>query len=98
MGLPERAMTNRAGAILIAGALLCSSQAVFVSQSQAQSQAQSSDNGISNFLGNIFQGPKSASTPQAAPGPDGGPPPWCGEDGDSSHSLMTDYAIRPAAA
>src|SRR6266702_1853679 len=98
MGLPERAMTNRAGAILIAAALLCSSQAVFVSRSQAQSQAQSSDNGISNFLGNIFQGPKSASTPQAAPGPDGTPPPWSGEDGASGHPLMTAAAIRQAAA
>ncbi len=51
MGLPERAMTNRAGAIIIAAALVCSSQAVFVSRSHAQS----SGNGISNFLGNIFQ-------------------------------------------
>ena len=42
MGLPERTMTNRAGAMLIAAALVCSSQAVFVSRSQAQSQAQSS--------------------------------------------------------
>src|SRR5256885_5238301 len=94
MGLPERAMTNRAGAILIAAALLCSSQAVFVSRSQAQS----SGNGISNFLDNIFQGPKSGPAPQAAPGPDGGPPPWSGEDGASGHPLMTAAAIREAAA
>src|SRR6266487_5290221 len=93
MGLPERAMTNRAGAILIAAALACSSQAVFVSQSHAQPS-----DGISNFLGNIFQGPKSAPTPQAAPGPDGGPPPWSGEDGASGHPLMTASAIREAAA
>ena len=46
MGLTERAMSNRTGAIMIAAALLCSS-----GQSQAQSQAQSSGNGISNFLG-----------------------------------------------
>src|SRR5258707_11831620 len=98
MALPERAMTNGAGAILIAAALLCSSQAVFVSRSQAQSQAQSSDNGISTFLGNIFQGPKSGPAPQAAPGPDGGPPPWSGEDGASGHPLMTASAIREAAA
>src|SRR5256885_13728888 len=94
MGLPERAMTNRAGAILIAAALLCSSQAVFVSRSQAQS----SGNGISNFLDNIFQGPKSGPAPQAAPGPDGGPPPWSGEAGASGHPLMTASAIREAAA
>ena len=98
MGLPERAVTNRAGAMLIAAALACSSQAVFVSPSQAQSQAQSSDNGVSNFLGNIFSGPKSAPGPQAAPGPDAGPPPWSGEDGASGHPLMTASAIREAAA
>ena len=69
MGLMERAMSNRAGAMLIAAALLCSS-----GQSQAQSQAPSSGNGVSNFFGNIFSGPKSGPAPQAAPGPDGGPP------------------------
>ena len=68
MGLMERAMSNLAGAILIAAALLCSS-----GQSQAQPQAPSSGNGISNFFGNIFSGPKSGPAPQAAPGPDGGP-------------------------
>ena len=87
-------MTNRAGAIIIAAALACSSQAVFVSPSHAQS----SGNGISNFLGNIFQAPKSGAAPQAAPGPDGGPPPWSGEDGASGHPLMTATAIREAAA
>ena len=95
MGLPERAMTNRAGAIIIAAALVCSSQAVFVSQSLAQSAG---NDGISNFLGNIFSGPKSGPAPQAAPGPDGGPPPWSGEDGASGHPLMTASAIREAAA
>ena len=94
MGLPERAMTNRAGAIMIAAALVCSSQAVFVSRPYAQS----SGNGVSNFLGNIFSGPKSGPAPQAAPGPDGGPPPWTGEDGASGHPLMTASAIREAAA
>ena len=93
MGLMERAMSNRTGAILIAAALLCSS-----GQSQAQSQAPSSGNGISNFFGNIFSGPKSGPAPQAAPGPDGGPPPWSGEDGASGHPLMTASAIREAAA
>src|SRR5215216_4333648 len=71
MGLIERAMSNRTGAILIAAALLCSN-----GPSKAQSQAPSSGNGVSNFLGNIFSGPKSAPGPQATPGPDGGPPPW----------------------
>src|SRR5207244_7200948 len=50
MGLMERAMSNRTGAIIIAAALLCSS---------GQSHAQSSGNGVSDFLGNIFFGPKS---------------------------------------
>ncbi len=93
MGLMERGMSNRTGAILIAAALLCS-----CGPSQAQSQAPSSGNGVSNFLGNIFSGPKSAPAPQAAPGPDGGPPPWTGEDGASGHPLMTASAIREAAA
>src|SRR5882757_8667143 len=93
MGLMERAMGNRTGAILIAAALLCSS-----GPSQAQSQAPSSGNGISNFLDNIFSSPKSGPAPQAAPGPDGGPPPWSGEDGASGHPLMTASAIREAAA
>jgi membrane-bound lytic murein transglycosylase B len=94
MDLPERAMTNRARAIMIAAALVCSSQPAFVSHAHAQS----SGNGITNFLDNMFQGQKSASTPQAAPGPDGSPPPWSGEDGASGHPLMTASAIREAAA
>jgi membrane-bound lytic murein transglycosylase B len=93
MGLMERAMSNRTGAILIAAALLCSN-----GPSQAQSQAPSSGNGVSNFLGNIFSGPKSGPAPAATPGPDGGPPPWSGEDGASGHPLMTSSAIREAAA
>ena len=32
------------------------------------------------------------------PAPDGGPPPWSGEDGASGHPLMTAAAIREAAA
>jgi hypothetical protein len=48
--MTERAMTNRTPAIVIAVALVCSSQAVFVGPSHAQSTAQSSDgNGVSNF-------------------------------------------------
>ena len=94
MGLAERAMSNRAGAILIAAALLCSCPAVLVSPSHAQS---SGNDGISNFLGNIFSGQKPNSAPQAAPGPNGAPPPWSGEDGASGHPLMTASAIRQAA-
>jgi membrane-bound lytic murein transglycosylase B len=94
MDLPERAMTNRARAIIIAAALVCSSQAAVVGQSHAQS----SGNGITNFLDNIFQGQKSGTAPQAAPAPDGSPPPWSGEDGASGHPLMTASAIREAAA
>ena len=90
-------MTHRTGALIVAAALLCSSQAF------AQS---SGNNGVSNFLGNIFSGQKSATSPQAqaAPAPEGGPPappaplPWTGEDGASGHPLMTAAAIRQAAA
>ena len=90
-------MTHRTGALIVAAALLCSSQAF------AQS---SGNNGVSNFLGNIFSGQKSATSPQAqaAPAPEGGPPappaplPWTGEDGASGHPLMTAGAIRQAAA
>ena len=59
--------------------------------------AQSSNDGISNFLGNIFSGQKSGAQaqPQAAPG---APLPWTGEDGASGHPLMTASAIREAAA
>src|SRR5262245_19150561 len=95
MGRMERGMSNRTGALLIAAALVCSS-----GTSQAQSQNPSSGNGVSNFLGNIFSGPKSAPAPQAATGPDGSPPappPWSGEDGASGHPLMTASAIREAA-
>jgi membrane-bound lytic murein transglycosylase B len=89
--MTERAMTYRTRAIVIAAALICSSQAALVGSSHAQSGS----NGVSNFLGNIFSGQKSA---QAAQGPDGGPPPWSGEAGASGHPLMTSDAIRQAAA
>ena len=59
--------------------------------------AQSSGGGISNLLGNIFSGPKSDSPAQPAE-PGNGAPPWSGEDGASSHPLMTASAIREAAA
>ena len=95
--MTERAMTNRTRAIVIAAALVCSSQAVFVGPIPCPI-CPSGGNGISNFLDNIFSGQKSAPAPQAAPGPDGGPPPWSGEDGASGHPLMTAGAIRQAAA
>ena len=49
----------------------------------------------------MLQARKSAPSPQAAPGTDGGPPttpPWSGEDGASGHPQMTASAIREAAA
>jgi membrane-bound lytic murein transglycosylase B len=81
----------RTGAILVAAALVWSGQA------DAQSQG---DNGISNFLGNIFSGQKSGAPPQAqgAPAASSAPLPWSGEDGASGHPLMTASAIREAAA
>lgn len=87
-------MNKRTGAILVAAALL-----VFDQPISGGAFAQSSgSNGVSNFLGNLFSGPKSAPSPQASSGPDGGPPPWSGEDGASGHPLMTASAIREAAA
>src|SRR5665213_4011234 len=82
---------RRTGAILVAAALVWSGQAA----AQAQS-----DNGISNFLGNLFSGQKSATSApaQAAPGGSGAALPWSGEDGASGHPLMTASAIREAAA
>jgi membrane-bound lytic murein transglycosylase B len=87
-------MNKRAGAIMVAAALLLFAPAL-ISGAHAQS---SGNNGVSNFLGNLFSGPKSAPSPQASPGPDGAPPPWSGEDGASGHPLMTASAIREAAA
>ena len=83
-------MMGRTGAVLLAATLVLAGEA----------QAQSSGDGISNLLGNIFSGQKSAkpAQPQAAPGPGGPPPPWSGEDGASGHPLMTASAIREAAA
>lgn len=87
-------MTHRGAAIAIAATLL------FAGPAFAQSQG---GNGVSNFFGNIFSGPKSTTGPpaQAATGTDGAPtapPPWSGEDGASGHPLMTASAIRQAAA
>jgi membrane-bound lytic murein transglycosylase B len=71
-----------------------------------QAHAQSSGGGPLNFLDNLFTGTFSkGSQAPAAPGPgsaaqapNGGPPPWSGEDGASGHPLMTASAIREAAA
>ncbi|MBR0691768.1 lytic murein transglycosylase [Bradyrhizobium lablabi] len=64
----------------------------------ANAFAQSPGNGLSDLFGNIFSGPKATAPAQSAPGPDGAPPPWSGEDGASGHPLMTADAIRQAAA
>src|SRR5882724_9627277 len=90
----ESAMSKRTGAIMVAAALLLFDPALMSGKAFAQS---SGNNGVSNFLGNLFSGPKSAPSPQAS-GPDGAPPPWSGEDGASGHPLMTASAIREAAA
>jgi membrane-bound lytic murein transglycosylase B len=87
-------MNIRTGAIMVAAALLLFAPALMTA-AHAQS---SGNNGVSSFLGNLFSGPKSATSPQATPGPDGAPPPWSGEDGASGHPLMTASAIREAAA
>ncbi|MGB8399458.1 MAG: lytic murein transglycosylase, partial [Bradyrhizobium sp.] len=83
-------VTHRTGAIIVAAALI----------SCGEASAQSTSDGLSNLFGNIFSGskPETSAPPQAAPGPDGGPPPWSGEDGASGHPLMTASAIRQAAA
>ena len=57
------AVSNQTAAIIIAVTLL---HAVFCGQAFAQS---SGDNGVSNFLGNIFSGQKSATSPQAQAAP-----------------------------
>src|SRR5689334_14882797 len=74
--------------------------ALFAGPALAQSQGQSQGNGLSNFLGGIFSGPRpdpATQQPQGAPGTTG-PLPWSGEDGASGHPLMTASAIRQAAA
>jgi membrane-bound lytic murein transglycosylase B len=83
-------MTRRAGAAVLAAALLMAGEA----------RAQSSGSGFPNPFGNIFSGQKSATPaqPQAAPGTSGAALPWSGEDGASGHPLMTASAIREAAA
>src|ERR1700753_3677109 len=85
-------MTKRLIAIALTSALLA-----------APAHAQSSGNGLSNFLGGIFSGPKpdaSAQQPQGTQQQPGttGPLPWSGEDGASGHPLMTASGIRQAAA
>ncbi len=90
------------GTRLTAATLLLAAAFVAV-PALAQSQGQPQGNGLSNFLGGIFSGPKpdaSAQQPQGTqqqPGPTG-PLPWSGEDGASGHPLMTASAIRQAAA
>ena len=80
---------SRVGAILLATTLLFA----------GESRAQSSGEGISNLLGNIFSGQKSATPAQAQPSTASSTPlPWTGEDGASGHPLMTASAIREAAA
>src|SRR5258705_3638587 len=87
MRLTGSSIVSGAGAAMLAATVLLAVEA----------HAQSSGDGISNFLGNIFSGPKSETPaqPQAAPGD---APPWSGEDGASGHPLMTASAIRDAAA
>jgi membrane-bound lytic murein transglycosylase B len=71
-----------------------------------EAHAQSTGGGPLNFLDNLFTGAFSkGGTAPATPGPggpaqapNGGPPPWSGEDGASGHPLMTASAIREAAA
>jgi len=93
MHLTEAAMNKRSGATMVAAVLL------FFALTSGDACAQSAgNNGLSNFLGNLFSGQKSTAPTQAAPGPDGAPPPWSGEDGASGHPLMTAQAIREAAA
>ena len=79
MHLMAAAINKRTGAAMVAAALL-----LFAVSSDASAQS----NGVSNFLGNLFSGQKSAAPVQAAPGPDGAPP-WSGEDGASGSPLMT---------
>src|SRR3984957_15910960 len=65
----------------------------------ANAQSSGGGGGLSDLFGNIFSGSKSGTSAQPqATGPDGGPPPWSGEDGASGHPLMTASAIRQAAA
>src|SRR4051812_14663832 len=87
MGLTGSSIVSRAAAVMLAATVLLAVEA----------HAQSPSDGISNFLGNVFSGQKSATPaqPQAAPG---AAPPWSGEDGASGHPLMTASAIREAAA
>ncbi|HKU06285.1 MAG TPA: lytic murein transglycosylase, partial [Bradyrhizobium sp.] len=84
----KSATVVRAGALVLAAALLSPAKAV----------AQSQGDGVSNFLNNLFA-PKSGNNAQAPQGTGStGPLPWSGEDGASGHPLMTASAIREAAA
>jgi len=58
-------MNKRTGAIMVAAALLLFAPAL-ITAAHAQS---SGNNGVSNFLGNLFSGPKSATSPQARMAP-----------------------------
>src|SRR5215475_14530386 len=75
MRLKEASRTNLSCAVLLALALMVPADAF----------AQSSGNGLSDLFGNIFSGPKAAGPAASAPGADGAPPPWSGEDGASGH-------------
>ena len=83
--------TKRAGAAILAAALLWS----------APAPAQSAS-GPLDFLGDIFGGKSKAdqtgSAPSAQRASTGGSTAWSGEDGASGHPLMTASAIREAAA
>src|SRR4051812_44350897 len=89
MRLKTGGMFGQTAALVLTAALLW----------PAPVDAQQANDGISNFLGNIFKPGTNAQHPPAAPGagPASGPLPWTGEDGASGHPLMTAAAIREAA-
>ena len=95
MGLPERAMTNRAGAIANRGGAGVFQPGRFCQPVPSPILRQ---RGFELFRQHLLRSEIRSPAPQAAPGPDGGPPPWSGEDGASGHPLMTASAIREAAA
>src|SRR6266481_8347214 len=94
--------SRRAGAAMIAAALLLSGEAC----------AQPSSGGPLSFFDTVFTGslskgsqiapsttrPVTSAQAQAAPAASSPAPPWSGEDGASGHPLMTARAIREAAA
>ncbi len=87
---------SRAGAAVLAAALLFAGEGLFAGAALAQS----SGGGLPNLFGNMFSGQNAATPAQAQPAPAGSttPLPWTGEDGASGHPLMTASAIREAAA